>query len=664
MAITRLALPGMIAVSCLVIVLSLIGCRSWDIDSARRLARIASLAHAQTITVKKKQASITPQWQLLTRGVPQPPPRVLQFLRRYDLEARYAESPDECIEAVIELAQAEPNLESIYVLSELAFIQGESARHMGNDDRASKMLATSLIHAYRYLFDPNLPDMRNAYDPQFRRSCDLYNQSLEGLLRIINREGGLRPDETHTIDSYGMPIAFVIETNGRWEPEDLSRFEFVSDYRTKGLKNQYSTYGLGVPLIGVRETKETPRPWDQFYPPGLAFSVTAFLEICHGEASGDDENRRHCVLHLYDPLQKTSIQVGQRIAPLESDMTTPLAYFLNDPLLNTEILPTFSLLNADLINTFTGLYMLEPYDPNKIPVVLVHGLWSTPVTWTEMFNDLRSMEEIRANYQFWFYLYPTGQPFWVSAQQMREDLASVNKTLDPWNESQALNNMVLVGHSMGGLVSALQTLKSGEDFWHMVSDKPFDSLQGDVESLSELKSLFFFDPNPAIKRVITIGTPHMGSEYANSTTQWLGRKFFQIPDLLESKSDKIIRENAAAIRDDGFFATKTSIDSLSPDSKFFEVMKNAARPESVRYHNIVGHVEDQSWITQAFGTSIEGDGVVSLVSATASEAQSEIEVQAEHAKIHRHPLTILEVRRILLEHLRESQAAAATATSH
>ena len=603
----RRALCWAATVSCLAIALSLSGCRTWDIDSARRLARIASLTHAQAITVKKKQASFSPQWQLLTHGAPKPPPRVLQYLRRYDLEAKYARNPDECLESVIELAQAEPNLESVYVLAELAFIQGEAARQMGNEDRASKLLATTLVQAYRYLFDPELPDMRNAYDPQFRRACDLYNQSLEGLLRVINREGGLRPNSTHTIDSFGIPIEFVIQTDGRWELEDLSRFEFVSDYHTKGLKNQYSTYGLGVPLIGVRETKETPRPWDQFYPPGLAFSVTAFLEICHGTVPGESQNRKQCVLHLYDPLEKKSIQVGQRMAPLESDMTTPLAYFLNDPLLNTEILPTFSLLNADLIKKFTGLYMLEPYDPNKIPVVLVHGLWSTPVTWTEMFNDLRSMDEIRSNYQFWFYLYPTGQPFWISAQQMREDLAKVNKTLDPWNESQALNNMVLIGHSMGGLVSTLQTLKSGDDFWHMVSDKPFDSLKGDPQSLSELKSLFFFEPNPMIKRVITIGTPHMGSEYANSTTQWLGRKFFQIPDLLESKSEKIIRENSDAIRDDGFFATKTSIDSLSPDSKFFEVMKHAQRPEGVHFHNIVGHIDDQWSVPMGLEAELDAD---------------------------------------------------------
>lgn len=631
----------------------LFGCRSWDIDSARRLAKIASITHPASVTVKKKQRSYAPHVQLLTKGTPKPTPRVMQYLRRFDLEKTYSRDPDECLEAILQLSQAEPSLESVHVLAELAYLQGDAARLMGNDDRASHMLATSLVHAYRYLFDPALPDMRNAYDPEFRRACDLYNLSLEGLLRIINKDGGLKPNATHTIDTCGTPIEFTVRIDGRWEPDDLSRFEFVSDYQTKGLKNQYSTYGLGVPMIGVRETTQTPRPWDQFYPPGLAFSVTAFLEICASGSPSDDQNRHRCELHLYDPLQKTSIQVGTRFAPLESDMTTPLAYFLNDPLLNTDILPTFSLLNAELIESFTGLYMLEPYDPQKIPVVLVHGLWSTPVTWTEMYNDLRSMEEIRANYQFWFYLYPTGQPFWVSAQQMREDLAHAYKTLDPWNESQALHNMVLIGHSMGGLVSALQTIESGDNFWRMVSDKPFDELQGDRRSLDELRKLFFFSANPSIKRVITIGTPHQGSSYANSTTQWLGRKLFQVPDLLETESEKIVRENSEAIRNAEFFATKTSIDSLSPKSDFFETMKTAQRPAWVHFHNIVGHVEDTSWVSRALGQDEAGDGVVSLASATSIDVQSEIEVNAEHADIHRHPLTILEVRRVMLEHLRE-----------
>ena len=91
--------------------------------------------------------------------------------------------------------------------------------------------------------------------------------------------------------------------------------------------------------------------------------------------------------------------------------------------------------------------MLEPYDPQKIPVLLVHGLWSSPITWMEMFNELRSFPELHAEYQFWFYLYPTGQPFWHSAAQLREDLEHLRRVLDPQRQSPALDQLVLVGHS-------------------------------------------------------------------------------------------------------------------------------------------------------------------------------------------------------------------------
>ena len=121
--------------------------------------------------------------------------------------------------------------------------------------------------------------------------------------------------------------------------------------------------------------------------------------------------------------------------------------------------------------------MLEPYDPRKVPVLMVHGLWSSLITWMEMFNDLRGDTEIRDNYQFWFYLYPTGQPFWTTAAQLRQDLAHARKVLDPNRQAVALDKMVLVGHSMGGLVAKLQTVESGNDYWNLISEEPFSELQ-------------------------------------------------------------------------------------------------------------------------------------------------------------------------------------------
>ena len=101
------------------------------------------------------------------------------------------------------------------------------------------------------------------------------------------------------------------------------------------------------------------------------------------------------MLELFDPLQSTDVVLDGRHVPLESDITTPLAYSLNDKSFAKLDQPTTGLLYPDRIKKLTGIYMLEPYQPGKIPVLMVHGLWSSPITWMEMFNDLRGDPEIR-----------------------------------------------------------------------------------------------------------------------------------------------------------------------------------------------------------------------------------------------------------------------------
>ena len=297
--------------------------------------------------------------------------------------------------------------------------------------------------------------------------------------------------------------------------------------------------------------------------------------------------------------------------------------------------------------------MLEPYDPEKVPVLLVHGLWSSPLTWMDMFNDLRTFPEIRDQYQFWFYLYPTGQPFWLSARQLRLDLQQARETLDPQRTSPALEQMVLVGHSMGGLVARMQTIDSGDRLWSILSERPFEDLKADDETRERLAQILFFRPNESIRRVITIGTPHRGSDYANSYTQWLGRRLITLPEMMVSASQKVARDNPGFFTNTDLLTVNTSIDSLSPDSPVLPVLLDAPRAPWTRYHNIVARVPDEGWLgSLAAGT----DGVVAYESAHLDDVDSEIVVESDHVNVHRAPKTILEVRRILLEHRLLAQA--------
>ncbi len=578
--------------------------------------------------------------------------RTWHTLRRFGLENLYGSDRPACFAQIRTLLEETSEPELIYSLSELSYVEGKKAERLGESSEALKHYGVTLTNSYDYLFSQELERSRNPYDPQFRAVCDLYNESLEDTLRILCDEHQIQPGQTYTIDAGGREFVVRTESRGGWLPEEFERYEFVSDYEIKTLRNRHITYGLGVPLIAVRKPSSNDDPREEHYPEGLSYCVTAMMR-CFPEPGQRPGESPTCVLEFFDPLRANQIQIAEQWVPLETDLTTPLAFFLDSPEYRKRNHATEGLLNPNDSQEERGLYMLEPYDPDRIPVLMVHGLWSSPLTWMDMFNDLRSFPEIRERYQFWFYLYPSGQPFWISATQLRNDLRQMRETFDPTRQDQPLDEMVLVGHSMGGLVSRMQTIDSGDDFWSILSDQPVENVQGPPEDVAKLVSALKFRPNPSVKRVVTIGTPHRGSEFANDYTRWLGRKLINLPALVVSSGRRLTRANPDLFRDTTLLTEANAIDSLAPDSPIFPVMLRARAPADVKYHNIVGVLRDPSFLTSR---TKRGDGVVEYASARMDDVESELVVDADHTSIHMTGKTIFEVRRILLEHLDEINA--------
>jgi len=385
------------------------------------------------------QNALSERLNLTGSSVPQPCARTMQLLRVYNLTADLKDDNRTLLQKLQGITDSEPSPDKVYALAELAYLGGKKIESH-DSDRARDLYGASVLHSYRYLFDARFGPLRNPYDPQFRGACDLYNGALEASLRIECRDRRLLPGRTATIQTAVGPWDVTCTLRGGvWQPEEVDHFDFVSNYEIKGLKNQYQTYGLGVPLIAVRRGFPGEPAAARYYPEKLSFPVTAFLRplpaAVKGQGQFDVASRYRAALELYDPLTTTDIvNAGVRV-PLESDLTTPLAYFLSDPrlgeLANDGLLHPERLLNSNDRKPIIGLWMVQPYEPGKIPVIMVHGLWSSPMTWMEMFNDLRSLPQVRERYQFWFYLYPTNQPFWISAAKMRADLAALRQVLDP-----------------------------------------------------------------------------------------------------------------------------------------------------------------------------------------------------------------------------------------
>jgi pimeloyl-ACP methyl ester carboxylesterase len=301
--------------------------------------------------------------------------------------------------------------------------------------------------------------------------------------------------------------------------------------------------------------------------------------------------------------------------------------------------------------------MLTPYQPGKIPVVLVHGLLSSPLTWAPVFNDLQADPALRERFQFWYYFYPTGLPYLATAAQLRGQLAGLRGEIDPGRRDAALDEMVFVGHSMGGLISRLMTVDSGDAFWKLVSEEPFEQVKLKPEVRQELRQTFYFDKVEGVRRVVFIGTPHHGSKLSPTALGRLAAHLVRLPRDLMAASQDLTAENPDLPTMLRMRPLPTSVDLLGPNAPALELLAARPRPPRVHYHSIVGVVPAsrarlENWLTGDAGEP--GDGVVPYRSAHLDGADSELVVPADHVHVHHHPLAVLEVRRILLEHYREA----------
>jgi hypothetical protein len=293
---------------------------------------------------------------LVAPGGPKPTDRTMQLLRRYDLEGDLKGDRAALLARLEEIQRREPEREHEYAMAEIAYITATQSEKL-HRQKALEFYGTALTHAYQYLFEqeeagskeagawskhqrnairettvpgstlhaPSSP--LNPYDPQFRGASDLYNQSLEGLLRLVRQEGELRPGMSRTVKTASHTCDFEVVMRGSaWHADDIDRLEFVSDYQVKGLRNHYHYYGLGVPLIAVRRDHAEPDKAERYYPPKVCFPITAFLRVDRPVQRNNravstplnvDPAAPRFVLELYDSLDRQSIDVAGRDVPVE-----------------------------------------------------------------------------------------------------------------------------------------------------------------------------------------------------------------------------------------------------------------------------------------------------------------------------------------------------------
>jgi hypothetical protein len=204
--------------------------------------------------------------------------------------------------------------------------------------------------------------------------------------------------------------------------------------------------------------------------------------------------------------------------------------------------------------------------------------------------------------------------------------------------------MVLIGHSMGGLLSKLVVAESGDALWRLNSHRPFEYLAADPEIIQLLNRVFFFRPLPFVRRIVFIATPHRGSRLGN---EWIGRigdHFIQIPSPLEDAHRSIIAGNPRDFFTADFLkGVPSSIDELTFENPYLLAIDRLTLAPGVRAHSIIGKV--------GLGPlPASSDGVVPYSSSHLEWVDSELVLNRTHF-LQDDPLTIEELRRILRLHL-------------
>jgi small-conductance mechanosensitive channel/pimeloyl-ACP methyl ester carboxylesterase len=571
----------------------------------------------------------------LRTGKPSSSTRMI--IHRYGLEGLAARQPDEIVRRLHEKAVATGERDLVYALAEMSYLAGERVRRSvkaWEAREARDYYLGSALYAWLFLFGDAADPLPQAFDRRFRDACDFYNYSLglalmarSGTNGTVHLTGGRRR----------LPVGEVelrLDRSGFGSKAgEFERMLAADQFRVRGLSVRNRQPGVGTPLICVLPATEKI---------GVPPCEPATL-LLRGPVSLADlgSGKALATLELYSAFDQSAVRIGEAAIPLEIDLTTYRAYALNDArawsigrlafLAPAERFPNHLILN-------------QPFKPDRIPVVFVHGTFSSPVTWAEMANSLTADPVLRQRYQIWSFMYGSGNPLAQSISDFRRALTDQVNTLDPKGTNTALRRMVIIGHSQGGLLTKSTGVHAGDRLWNVFSTNRIEEARISPEYRDSLRRALFLEPLPFVRRVVFIATPHRGSYLAGGFARRLAHRFVSLPGNLAARSVEVLRlsEGSAAGK---FFRGRapTSLDGMSPKNPSLLAMADIPIAPEIKAHSIIP--------VRGKGDPAKGrDGVVSYPSAHLEGVESELVVRGGHGCLGQ-PATIGEVRRILLRHL-------------
>jgi pimeloyl-ACP methyl ester carboxylesterase len=630
---------------------------------ARRFVPLTALVLALgcgSIPVRVERADPKSVHRELTANVlstGKPSMRSLQLLERYGLRERYEEDPAGTLAEIHAGLAPTGDHRRLSALGELSF---DHATRSGD----VRYFGLAAAYSYALLFPGPGGETLDPSDPRVRLAYDLYNRGLTEALPAP-KPGRVQFEASTRQTPIGTLELEFSEEEIYWAGHLLTDFVPAADYEVYGIRNRYRRPGIGAPLaaqVGEVE-KEGAVPVERFLP-GIRVPATAFVRF-HDVRSALLTGNVRATIEIYTPDEGLYVEIDGKEVPLEIESTSALAStFAEATLWDFELRGFFSGAFRPLRKAVTdavagqpsvaqeagdeGLMFVHPYRRGRIPLVLVHGTASSPARWVDLVNEVENDRLLWDGYQVWLFLYNTGNPIGYSGGLLRRSLERAVQELDPEGTDEALRRMVVIGHSQGGLLAKLTAVDSGNRFWSVVSETPPEQLDLDPDVRETLKLGTFFTPEPFVKRVVFVCTPHRGSYLASFSLAGLVSDFVSAPSNLTQVFTELVTRNEDKLMVRNLARLPTSIDNMTPGNPFIKTLADLPVAPGIRAHSIIAVKGGEP----GPGAS---DGVVRYESARLDGVDSEFIVNSSHSA-QGLPATIEEIRRILTLHAREAGA--------
>ncbi|MHB0764169.1 esterase/lipase family protein [Stutzerimonas sp. NM35] len=512
----------------------------------------------------------------------------------------------------------------------------------------------SARHAYAYLFMTERTVGQRALDDRQTQVRDYYNFSVQkALTGLFARYQGNPPQAGEGQGNFVLhsgrwqiqgTVGDVRLAGGRDLPEALIPAASLS---FKGLRNQYRRDGLGAELVAMTDRRVVRKDSAE-----LAWSETPFpavTAVASFPGATLDEVLSTQRVHIvgYDPFRQDSITMAGREIPLAASFTSGYGLWLARSGFASQSLLT--LVGKGEVLEKPHVYLMQPYDPNRRIIIMLHGLASSPEAWINVANEVLGDEALRQNYQIWQVYYPTNAPLAFNNKAIRTALEQTLEHFDPSGTAQASRDMVVIGHSMGGVLSRLMLSSSGDRLWAALLERY--PLQGRrLERVQkEVGPYVRFEPLPDVSRAIFVAAPHRGTPFAENRISRWAAGLVKLPASVLGRITDVAQLLIVPGSANAEVLTRplNSIDNLSSNDPFVRLSADLPISPAVRYHSIIGNY------TPALSLLDSSDGVVPYSSAHLAAAESEIVIPFGHS-VQETPEAIMEIRRILHVHLHES----------